>query len=145
MNMGGPLGAETDSRRVVHRPPAQACAAITDIIWSGTAGQARAQVDLAEDGAVIVRLSGEVDVASAPLVEHTLQRARATRRRDVRLDLSAVTFCDCAGLNALIASDRLLRAAGSRLTISRLSGPVRRLLLLTKTHRVLTVEQLVDL
>lgn len=142
MDLKEPLGSDTVSL-CAHRP-AQPCADVTDVIWSGEAGQARVEVELFGDGAVTVRLSGEVDVASAPLVEHTVRIVRAARGHHVRLDLSAVSFCDCAGLNAFIASDRLLRAAGGRLTISRLSGPVRRLLRLTKMHDVLTLDRPLD-
>ncbi len=51
------------------------------------------------DGAV-VRVEGEVDIASAPALRSLL--TRANHARDVLVDLSGVTFMDCAGLSALL-------------------------------------------
>lgn len=111
--------------------------AATDQIWSAQAGHVRVRVDPTEDGGATVRVAGELDVAGAPLIDDALQMVPAARRRDVRLDLRAVSFCDCAGLNAFIAGDAMLRAAGGRLTLIRPSAPVRRLLSLTEIDRFL--------
>jgi anti-sigma B factor antagonist len=54
------------------------------------------------DGTVIVKVRGELDLATA---EGLYQRGRAAIRRDVRLlllDLSAVSFCDSRGLSAFV-------------------------------------------
>jgi anti-anti-sigma factor len=106
-------------------------------------GCAQVHVEPTEDGGVTVRVSGDLDVASAPLVEDALV-AHATRRDPVRVNLSAVSFCDCAGLSALLASDRALRAAGRRLRFVCLSAPVRRLLVLTRMDHVLALDRLAD-
>lgn len=54
------------------------------------------------DGTVLV--SGEIDAATAPALLRTLTRALRAHPGGVALDLSAVTFCDCAGLRAFLAA-----------------------------------------
>lgn len=142
MHLDGPLGSEKVSPQT--HPPLRACGDAADLTWSAAAGQARIELEPIADDAANVRVTGELDVASAGLLEQAVQQAHAAGRYEVRLDLSAVSFCDCAGLSAFIASDRLLRAAGGRLTLRHLSAPVRRLLILTKMHRVLALDRPLD-
>ena len=49
------------------------------------------------DGTVLLRPSGELDLAAAPQLERALD-AVIGGRRAVLLDLSGLTFADCAGL-----------------------------------------------
>jgi anti-sigma B factor antagonist len=117
------------------RPPSAEAA--TERIWFARTGHLRACMIPAKCGGATIRLAGDLDMASAPLINEALQMVPLARSRQIRLDLSAVSFCDCAGLNALIAGDRSLRAAGGRLTLVDPSAPTRRLLLLTGLDRVL--------
>jgi anti-anti-sigma factor len=89
---------------------------------------------VAAPGAVIVRVRGEIDLATAPELEARLLDVGG---EEVDLDLSGVTFCDCAGLRVLDqARDRL----GERL---RLRGSSKQL---HKLARILDMEWLaVDL
>jgi anti-anti-sigma factor len=70
---------------------------------------------LTDPGLVIVE--GELDLASVPDFERACKAARR-RGGAVRLDLSQVTFLDCAGLRALL---------GSGAVVVRVSPAVRRL------------------
>jgi len=59
-----------------------------------------------QDGYTIVTISGEIDIASAPVLReqlHDLLRPQASR---VVIDLSRVTFCDASGLGVLVAASR---------------------------------------
>src|SRR5690349_12879376 len=96
-------------------------------IWSAQTGHLRVCVEPTEDDGATVRMAGELDMASAPLINGAMHMVPVARRRHVRLDLGAVSFCDCAGLNAFITSDRLVRAAGGRLVLLHPSSQVRRL------------------
>lgn len=90
-------------------------------------------------GAAEVRVTGDIDLLSARLLSDTLQMLAGTGRRRVRLDLAAVSFCDCAGLRVLLAGHAVLRAAGGALTLTGASPLVRRLLHLTGADHALTL------
>lgn len=109
------------------RPLRRVCptGAPTGRTWSAHAGRLHVSVDQSADGGAMIRVAGELDMAGAPLLDDALDMVRAWRPWQVRLDLSGVTFCDCAGLNALIAGEQSL---GGRLSVVDVSAPVRRLL-----------------
>ncbi|MET7458724.1 STAS domain-containing protein [Streptomyces sp. NPDC005574] len=50
---------------------------------------------------VLLRVIGELDVATAPLLDQAVTAALVGCPRDFRLDLTALVFCDAAGLRAL--------------------------------------------
>jgi anti-sigma B factor antagonist len=66
--------------------------------------------------ASVLVASGELDIASSSrLCEATAQAAETSP--DVTLDLSAVTFIDCAALSALLHTRKSLRQRGGALTL----------------------------
>nr|WP_202434075.1 MULTISPECIES: STAS domain-containing protein [unclassified Streptomyces] len=76
------------------------------------------KVDENEQGAwTVLRIRGELDLASAPAVRQSVHGAVAEGRHDVVLDLSGVFFCDSSGVNVLIATRRLMKSCGGRLRL----------------------------
>jgi anti-sigma B factor antagonist len=71
---------------------------------------------------------GEFDLATTSTLTGLLSQAVAAGCRDVRIDLSDVTFCDASTIGLLVGLDRRLRTAGGSLTIGRCSPCVLRLL-----------------
>ncbi len=67
------------------------------------------------NGAVLLRPVGELDVATAPELRRALNAAVGTHRAVV-VDLSGVTFADCAGLRPL---RRAIREGGNGTTSVR--------------------------
>ncbi|MFB7863917.1 MULTISPECIES: STAS domain-containing protein [unclassified Streptomyces] len=65
----------------------------------------------------VLRISGEVDLVSSPLIRRRVHAAVAGGRHDVVLDLSAVHFCDSSGVGVLVAARRLMRSCGGRLRL----------------------------
>jgi anti-sigma B factor antagonist len=82
-------------------------------------------------GVVTVMVSGEVDLATRPDLEATVHRALAARPWKVTIDMSGVTFCSLAGVNALLDLRHAAGEAGSRLEI-RPSAGLSRLLRVTE-------------
>jgi anti-sigma B factor antagonist len=82
-------------------------------------------------GKVHVRPRGEIDIASAPLLESTLRELRDTGFDHLLLDLRGVTFLDSTGLRMLLAWDELARREGVDLEL--VPGPpvVQRLFAVT--------------
>ncbi|MFD0373002.1 MULTISPECIES: STAS domain-containing protein [unclassified Streptomyces] len=65
----------------------------------------------------VLRISGELDLVTSPLIRRRLHAAVAGGRHDVVLDLSAVRFCDSSGVGVLVAARRLMRSCGGRLRL----------------------------
>lgn len=63
-------------------------------------------------GAVLITITGELDIATAPTLRRRMSEIRAAQPdQPLHLDLSDLLFCDLAGLRALHALD-LPGAAG---------------------------------
>jgi anti-sigma B factor antagonist len=76
----------------------------------------------------LVTVSGELDVATGPLLARALRAEVARATAGICLDLRAVTFMDAAGLRAVVDAANALGQRGQQLTLSRPSHSVRRLL-----------------
>ncbi len=76
------------------------------------------KVDEAEQGSwTVLRMSGELDLVTSPVVRQSVHEAVAEGQHDVVLDLSEVFFCDSSGVGVLIASRRLMKSCGGRLRL----------------------------
>jgi anti-anti-sigma factor len=90
------------------------------------AWQSSAWVDVGEeDGILVLRISGELDMASRDAIEPVVMAA-ITTVDSVILDLAALTFCDSSGLAILIAASQKVAANGSSLRVCNLLPAVRR-------------------
>lgn len=81
----------------------------------------------------LVRLAGELDLASEHLLTDALECLAATAcpAEMVVLDLSAVRFCDVAGLRAIEGCAVALAATGKKLVLYNPPLAVTRLITLT--------------
>jgi anti-sigma B factor antagonist len=70
-----------------------------------------------EDGAVVLALSGELDVISSPELAEQLDALAAEACPRVLLDLSGLSFVDSAGVSVLVKARHAAEAAGSRLIL----------------------------
>ncbi|MFI6278687.1 STAS domain-containing protein [Streptomyces sp. NPDC050988] len=68
-------------------------------------------------GWAVLRVSGEMDLVTSPVLRQRVHDAVADGRHSVVLDLSGVLFCDSSGVGVLIASRRLLRSCQGRLRL----------------------------
>jgi anti-sigma B factor antagonist len=78
------------------------------------------------DDAVVVVVIGEVDIATAPVLEQRLTEAEARDATSVIVDLDRVSFMDSTGLQVLVAH-ALSKDNGNRLFLTRGSAQVQRL------------------
>ena len=102
------------------RPPAEA----TDL-----------HVDVLSTAPLVVGVSGQIDIASAPKLREELLGALRLHGARLALDLGGVTFMDCAGINALLAARRHARLEGGWVRVARASRRARKVLTLTGLHR----------
>ena len=85
-----------------------------------------------EDVAVVV-LSGELDLAAAPILRKDLVRIEDGGAPAITLDLQGVSFIDSSGLKELVKARIRAQSNGHRLTIEAPSHAARRLFELTGT------------
>jgi anti-sigma B factor antagonist len=90
--------------------------------------------------AVVVAVSGELDIASAPALERALRAAEQGGEGRVVIDLSGLEFMDSTGLHVLLAAARHSRDGGPQLALRRGPPPVQRVFELTETARLFTFE-----
>jgi anti-sigma B factor antagonist len=86
---------------------------------------------------VRVRPCGEVDLATAGLLDHQIQELWDSGWKEVIADLRDVTFMDSSGLHVLVAHHRRAATDGVRFSIIDGNGPVSRVLELTGIDQVL--------
>ncbi|MEA2391614.1 MAG: anti-sigma factor antagonist, partial [Solirubrobacteraceae bacterium] len=84
------------------------------------------------DGAVRVRLTGELDIGTAGQAEEQIREVEGDEgAAELILDLEALTFMDSTGLRMLVAADARARETGRTLTIVRGPDAVQRVIELT--------------
>jgi anti-anti-sigma factor len=77
---------------------------------------------------IVVRLTGETDLSTAPLLTDELTRAAALGTRAVIVDVAGVRFWDCSGLHALVDLTAELSRAGRPVRIVGAGAQTRRLI-----------------
>lgn len=80
----------------------------------------------------VIRIAGELDVASAPRLEQEVLSASAESPAVVVIDLARLEFMDSTGLRALLGAQELTAQAGQRFVLLRGPDQVERLLTLTR-------------
>ncbi|MFD9128351.1 STAS domain-containing protein [Kitasatospora sp. NPDC059571] len=85
-----------------------------------------------------IRISGEIHFDTVPALRTALETLTAGKPRAVDLDLGAVTFMDCSGLNALLELRRRGLATGFPVRLRAASWPVLHLLDLCDALPLLT-------
>ncbi|MFF9690332.1 STAS domain-containing protein [Streptomyces sp. NPDC014623] len=85
-----------------------------------------------------VALVGELDLDTAPQVREAVTACLAKQPTSLCLDLTDVTFCDCAGLSALLRARSTVLRAGVGLVVEGVGPQLARLLSLIGAEGILT-------
>ena len=93
-------------------------------------------------GTTVVAVAGELDIASAPMLKDAIERAQKDDADDLVVDLRDLEFMDVSGLRVLIRAHQRAEEAGGRLRLANVQEPVTRLLTLTGTNEILSIEEL---
>uniref|UniRef100_UPI002F90FB77 STAS domain-containing protein n=1 Tax=Kitasatospora indigofera TaxID=67307 RepID=UPI002F90FB77 len=78
----------------------------------------------------LLRLAGELDMASAPLLPRAVTGCLGPDLRRLYVDVAALTFCDAAGIRALHAARRTALAHNAAFALVGVHRRLRRILLL---------------
>jgi anti-sigma B factor antagonist len=90
---------------------------------------------------VVVRISGEVDVSNADLLEDAIQQWLRTNPGDLILECDGLGFIDSTGLSLTVRLHNDLTARGHRLVLAGLAPAVRRPFEVTNLIEVLDVRE----
>ena len=93
---------------------------------------------------VVVRLTGEADLSSAPLLGDALQQAASLGTRQVVVDVAAVRFWDLSGRYALVEFTADLAAFGRSCRIVAAPAATRRLIELAALGSALNLDGRLD-
>jgi anti-sigma B factor antagonist len=88
---------------------------------------------------LVIRVAGEIDMTTAPMVVSFVRRRLPGAARTLVLDLDGVTFFGSAGLNVLLTLRGELRASGAALRIVAGSKAVLRPLEVTGLTRLFRI------
>jgi anti-anti-sigma factor len=91
------------------------------------------------EGQIRVALVGELDIASTPQFEESLEKIEASAPAVLVLDLRKVEFIDSTGLRAVIAADERARSGGRRLVVVRGTAAVERVFSVTQLDQRLEI------
>lgn len=84
-----------------------------------------------QDGYTVVTISGELDIASAPVLRERLLDLLRPGASRIVIELSGVTFCDATGLAVLVGASRRASLLGGVLRLAAPAPPVATVLRLT--------------
>jgi anti-sigma B factor antagonist len=92
--------------------------------------------------ATTIALSGELDMATVPILEEHLVRAEADGVAAIVIDLVEVTFIESVGLHAFVAARKRAEANGRQLFLFGVKPELRRVFELTRTEFLLESENI---
>lgn len=93
--------------------------------------------------AVVVALSGEVDLQHSPLVRKHLMDLMFARRTVV-VDMNDVAYIDSSGVASLVEAYQMARRNGTRFVLAAVSAPALRVLQLARLDRVFALADTVE-
>lgn len=82
----------------------------TDAAWSF-------RIEELPNGAAVLVLSGEIDMATAPKMVSQFQELAETGLTEVIIDAREVSFVDSSGLHGLIEGKRIIHEKGSKIVL----------------------------
>ena|SRR5689334_19949793 len=87
----------------------------------------------------VIKLPAEVDVSNADHIRRELTAAMAQNASLVIADMTSTTFCDSAGVTALVRAVRKANASGAGLRVASSAPAVTRVLAITGVDRLIEI------
>lgn len=97
-----------------------------------------------EPDRVVLRLQGELDLASASILQGEIESAEANATTLTVLDLDNLDFIDSTGLRIILAAHERSQERGQLLALTRGSQQVQRLMSITRAGEHLRIVESPD-
>ncbi len=107
-----------------------------------TPGDFDVRTESTPDGGVVVSVTGELDLATAPKLEEIL--AARPEGRQVVIDLGGCSFLDSSGVRVLATTANALAAEGGRLQLVVDDAGIARILEITGIDTLIDVHSTLD-
>ncbi len=95
-------------------------------------------------GLYVVALVGEMDIANSSEFTSRIAALGATGADRVVVDLSALSFLDSSGINALVSAAKALEADGGEVTLAAPSAHIRQVFDIVNLSEVVAIEPNLD-
>jgi anti-anti-sigma factor len=92
-----------------------------------------------EEEWVVVRLKGDIDLATAPNLRVRLNDLLSLGPENLRVDLAEVTFMDSSGLNVLAGAHKHAHEIGGQMVLVNVPDQIRRVLTMTGLDLLLAI------
>lgn len=92
-----------------------------------------------DDGTLIVRPLGEIDLGRSPSLRQQLSEAMTGDFERIVIDLSEVPYMDSSGVATLVEAMQISRRAGSKLILCGLQEKVRSIFEIARLDTVFTI------
>ena len=113
----------------------------TEVFGSVQAGCCRCTIDC-RDQLLSVRLSGEIDQASAATIREKIdQAAESCLPQTLMLDLSGITFMDSSGIAIVISAIRHMREIGGKVLLRDVPAQPMKVLLASGIDKIVQIEE----
>jgi anti-sigma B factor antagonist len=104
------------------------------------AAEGSLSIDVSREGdKVVLRLDGELDLASVSLLESEVENAAADGTATIVLDLRKLEFIDSTGLRTILSLDQRCTERGQTFALVRGSQQVQRLMNMTRVDEHLKI------
>ncbi|NUW29894.1 STAS domain-containing protein [Nonomuraea sp. SMC257] len=80
----------------------------------------------------VIALIGDLDALSAVRLDGAVEAALLDGHRHLAVDTTALTFCDCSGLGALLRAQQAVAVLEGTMTLTNVHGVLRRILDVTR-------------
>jgi len=96
------------------------------------------------DGTAVIRLDGEIDLRTSPMLHERLIELAAQRPPRFLLELTQVSYMDSSGVGTIVDFKRRLERYGGRLVLVGPQPRVRGVLEITRLDRFFTITATID-
>ena len=87
---------------------------------------------LHQDGSLVLALTGELDIATAPVLHRAVDELLSPHLKAVTLDLAELSFVDVVGLRALVDVKRHVGDAGAAFRLCSVNDSTQRVMQLAR-------------
>ncbi len=91
------------------------------------------------EGKYILRVSGRIDAATAPLLERKIEEQMEAKHLRLLLDLSGVDYLSSAGMRLLLAATKKMKAREGVLAMSGIVDEVMEIIKMAGFERILNL------
>lgn len=96
------------------------------------------------DGRQVLDVKGEIDVYTAPQFKEAVNKMVDSGQKHLLIDMSGVRYMDSSGFGTLLSAMKRLKPNGGTINLINVSGPIDRILKITRLNQVFATYNSLD-